>query len=162
LEDPIVIAALITGASAVTVAIVNGLFQFACTWMQNRSKKPASRKPRRKQRKKRRYLSEQARPPPPGRDLTVAEVDRPDFAGSWRYGGATHPATAAAARCSAARSMWMWSSATRSPGVPLDRAVRVDIWRMSRRRLATTRLAHRRRLWTGVGGCHGQLISSRT
>jgi hypothetical protein len=40
LEDPIVAAALITGASAVAVAIVNGLFQTICTWMQNRSKKP--------------------------------------------------------------------------------------------------------------------------
>ena len=36
LEDPIAAAALITGASAVAVAIVNGLFQTTCTWMQNR------------------------------------------------------------------------------------------------------------------------------
>lgn len=64
LEDPIVAAALITGASAVAVAIVNGLFQTICTWMQNRSKKPPANKPRRKQRKKRHRPSELARPPP--------------------------------------------------------------------------------------------------
>jgi len=64
LEDPIVAAALITGSSAVAVAIVNGLFQTICTWMQNRSKKPPANKPRRKQRKKRHRPSELARPPP--------------------------------------------------------------------------------------------------
>jgi hypothetical protein len=64
LEDPIVAAALITGMSAVAVAIVNGLFQTICTWMQNRSKKPPANTPRRKQRKKRHRPSELARPPP--------------------------------------------------------------------------------------------------
>jgi hypothetical protein len=63
LEDPIVAAALITGAS-VAVAIVNGLFQTICTWMQNRSKKPPANKPRPKQRKKRHRPPEGARPPP--------------------------------------------------------------------------------------------------
>ena len=47
LEEPIVAAALVTGASAVAVAIVNGLFRTICTWMQNRSKKPPANKPRR-------------------------------------------------------------------------------------------------------------------
>jgi hypothetical protein len=64
LEDPIVAAALITGASTVAVAIVNGLFQTICTWMQSRSMKPPANKPRRKQRKKRHRPSELARPPP--------------------------------------------------------------------------------------------------
>lgn len=47
LEDPIVAAALITGASAVVVAIVNGLFQTICTWIQNRSKKPPANRSQR-------------------------------------------------------------------------------------------------------------------
>jgi hypothetical protein len=64
LEDPIVAVALITGTSAVAVAIVNGLFQTICTWMQNRSKKPPANESRRKRRKKRHRPSELARPPP--------------------------------------------------------------------------------------------------
>jgi hypothetical protein len=56
---------------AVAVAIVNGLFQTICTWMQNRSKKPPANKPRRKQRKKRHRPSELARPPPQDDDVAA-------------------------------------------------------------------------------------------
>ena len=82
LEDPIVAVALITGTSAVAVAIVNGLFQTICTWMQNRSKKPPANKPRRKQRKKRHRPSELARPPPQ------------DDVAAWQASGTPFPVSA--------------------------------------------------------------------
>jgi hypothetical protein len=63
-ENPIVLAALVTGASGIAIAAVNGLVQIVCTWLQTRSKKPPRRKPRPKYRKKRRRPAALVRPPP--------------------------------------------------------------------------------------------------
>jgi hypothetical protein len=65
-SDPVVGAALVAGLFGLAVAVVNGIVQIICTWLQNRSRKPPSRrpKPKPKPRKKRRRPSALARPPP--------------------------------------------------------------------------------------------------
>lgn len=64
LEDPIILAALVGGVSAVISTLINGLVQIVCTRMQNRPKKPPSKKSRSKPRKRRRRHPQLARPPP--------------------------------------------------------------------------------------------------
>jgi hypothetical protein len=73
LSDPLVLAAVVTGASTVAVAIVNSASQIVCTWLQTRSRKPPAKKPRKpKPRKKRRRLPELARSPPQSRRAHLA------------------------------------------------------------------------------------------
>jgi hypothetical protein len=64
-SDPLVGAALVAGVFGLAVALVNGIVQIICTWLQTRSKKPPARKPKPKARSKKRYRpSALARPPP--------------------------------------------------------------------------------------------------
>lgn len=61
LSDPLVGAALVAGLFALTKAVVDGIVQMICTWMQNRSKKPSTSK---KPKKRRRWLRGRPRSPP--------------------------------------------------------------------------------------------------
>ncbi len=60
LEDPVVLAALVTAAGLVVTTLIKGIVKLVCTWMllrkKHRSKKAKRKKP---------GLSESARSPPP-------------------------------------------------------------------------------------------------
>jgi len=70
LEDPVVLAALVTAAGLVVTTLIKGIVKLVCTWMllrkKHRSKKASKRKKSRKATKRKKPgLSESARSPPP-------------------------------------------------------------------------------------------------
>lgn len=85
-SDPVVGPALITAIGIVAAAVVTAVGQIICTWLQTRSKKPLSRKPKPKGKKRRRWTPSQVRPPPTPGLRSTAPTERPLPRPLWALG----------------------------------------------------------------------------